>query len=98
MRKLPRSARWEGVHCSFPRGSVVENLPANARDAGLDPWVRETPWRRRWIPTPVFLPGIACLDTVTLAGTRYSAGYLCTTLVAEHTWCSLPLVHTTSGT
>ena len=23
----------------------------------LDPWVRKTPWRRKWQPTPVFLPG-----------------------------------------
>ena len=24
---------------------------------GFDPWVRKTPWRREWLPTPVFLPG-----------------------------------------
>ena len=23
----------------------------------LDPWVRKTPWRRAWEPTPVFLSG-----------------------------------------
>ena len=23
----------------------------------LDLWVREIPWRRKWQPTPVFLPG-----------------------------------------
>ena len=23
---------------------------------GLDPWVGKTPWRRKWQPTPVFLP------------------------------------------
>ena len=22
-----------------------------------DPWVRKIPWRRKWQPTPVFLPG-----------------------------------------
>ena len=22
-----------------------------------DPWIRKTPWRREWLPTPVFLPG-----------------------------------------
>ena len=48
---------------------VVKNLAGNAgdvRDAGLipgsgryrfDPWVRKIPWRRKWQPTPVFLPG-----------------------------------------
>ena len=24
---------------------------------GVDPWVGKIPWRRRWQPTPVFLPG-----------------------------------------
>ena len=23
----------------------------------FDPWVRKIPWRRKWHPTPVFLPG-----------------------------------------
>ena len=23
----------------------------------LDPWVRRIPWRRKWQPTPVILPG-----------------------------------------
>ena len=24
---------------------------------GLDPWVRKIPWRMKWQPTPIFLPG-----------------------------------------
>ena len=38
---------------------VVKNLPANAGDMrfGLDPWVGKIPWRRKWQPTPVFVPG-----------------------------------------
>ena len=38
---------------------VVKNLPANAGDMrfGLDPWVGKSPWRRKWQPTPVFVPG-----------------------------------------
>ena len=27
------------------------------RGRRFDPWVRKTPWRRKWRPTPVFLPG-----------------------------------------
>ena len=27
------------------------------RRPGLDPWVRKIPWRRKWQPTPVLLPG-----------------------------------------
>ena len=45
---------------SFPGGTVVENLPGNAEDArdacGFDSWVGKIPWRRKWQPTPVFLP------------------------------------------
>ena len=42
----------------FPSDSVVKNMPANAGDIGeFDPWVRKIPWKRKWQPTPVFLPG-----------------------------------------
>ena len=27
------------------------------RKLRFDPWVRKIPWRRKWQPTPVFLPG-----------------------------------------
>ena len=27
------------------------------RRRGFDPWVGKIPWRREWLPTPVFLPG-----------------------------------------
>ena len=27
------------------------------RRPGFDPWVKKIPWRRKWQPTPVFLPG-----------------------------------------
>ena len=39
---------------------VVRNPPACAgdrRDHGFDPWVGKNSWRRKWQPTPVFLPG-----------------------------------------
>ena len=45
----------------FPGGLVVKNLSANAGDIrGLwifSPWVGKIPWRRKWQPTPGFLPG-----------------------------------------
>ena len=34
------------VCMGFPGGSVVKNLPANARDT-FDPWVGKIPWRRK---------------------------------------------------
>ena len=36
----------------FPGGTVVKNLHAN----GFDPWDEKIPWRKKWQPTPVFLP------------------------------------------
>ena len=39
---------------------VVKNLPCQCREherSRFDLWVRKTPWRRAWQPTPVFLPG-----------------------------------------
>ena len=44
----------------FPYGSVVKNTPANvgaAGDVGLIPQSGRSHWRRKWQPTPVFLPG-----------------------------------------
>ena len=34
----------------------------------FDPWVRKIPWKRKWQPTPVFLPGKS-------HGQRSLAGY-----------------------
>ena len=38
---------------------VVLDLPANAGDMkhGFNPWVGKIPWRRKWQPALVFLPG-----------------------------------------
>ena len=41
----------------FPHGSVVKNMPANAADVGSIPGLGRFLWRRKWQPTPVFLPG-----------------------------------------
>ena len=46
-------------HWGFPCGSVVKNLPASAGDLGLIPESGKIPSRRKWQPTPVFLPGKA---------------------------------------
>ena len=36
---------------------MVKNPPANAGDEGLIPALGRFPWRRKWRPTPGFLPG-----------------------------------------
>ena len=35
---------------------MVKHLPT-MRETGFDPWVEKILWRRKWQPTPVFLPG-----------------------------------------
>ena len=65
-----------GSHYSmgFLRGLAGKNPPPNTgrhagrRRCGFDPWVRKIPWRRKWQPTPVFLPG-------KFHGQRSLAGY-----------------------
>jgi len=49
---------------------VVDNLPANAGDVrdSFDPWVGNIPWRKKWQPTPGYLPGKS-------HGQRSLAGY-----------------------
>ena len=46
----------EGIP-SFPGGSEVKASAWNEGDPGLTPWVGKIPWRRKWQPTPVLLPG-----------------------------------------
>ena len=36
---------------------MVKNPSAKCRRCRFDPWVGNIPWRRKWQPTPVFLPG-----------------------------------------
>ena len=45
------------MECGFPGGPVVKNPPANAGEGGSFPWIRKIPWRKNWLPIPVFLPG-----------------------------------------
>ena len=40
----------------FVVAQTVKNLPA-MQGCRFNPWVRKTPWRNEWLPTPVFLPG-----------------------------------------
>ena len=44
------------AHKGFPSGSVVKDLPA-MQEMQVQSLGQEIPWRRKWQPTPVFLPG-----------------------------------------
>jgi len=41
----------------FRGGSDSKESTCNAGRLWFDPWVGKIPWRREWLPTPVFLPG-----------------------------------------
>jgi len=40
----------------FPRWFSDKESAHQCRRHGFNPWVRKIPWRRKWQPTPVFLP------------------------------------------
>ena len=40
------------INKSFPGGTVVKDMPDNRKRK-----IRKIPWRRKWLPTPVILPG-----------------------------------------
>ena len=49
----------------FPGGSDGKEPTCQCRrwkKCGFNPWVRKIPWRRKWQPTPVFLPGKSHMD------------------------------------
>ena len=46
---------WE-LRMGLPRFSDKES-PCQCRICGFHPWVKKISWRRKWQPTPVFLPG-----------------------------------------
>ena len=45
------------VGLDFPGDSDGKSICLQSRRPGFDPWVGKIPWRRKWQPTPVFLPG-----------------------------------------
>ena len=51
---------WFMVFCQFQAYStVIQRLHLSPSLSGprFDPWIGKIPWRRKWQPTPVFLPG-----------------------------------------
>ena len=51
----------------FPGGSDSKESACQGRKPAFDPWIRKIPWRREWLPTPVFLPG-ECYGQRSLVG------------------------------
>ena len=59
---------WREYCTSFPCRSVGKESTFNVGDPGFDSWVGKIPWRRKWQPITVFLPGKS-------HGQRSLAGY-----------------------
>ena len=62
---LPLALNHSKYTPGLPGGLKVKNPPAHV---GTNPWVGKILWRRKWHPTPVFLPG-------NFHGQRSLAGY-----------------------
>ena len=68
---------------------VGKNPPANAgdiREASFDLWVRKFPWRRKWQPTPVFLPGKSHGQRSLVGYSPYGCKESDTTEVTQHAY------------
>ncbi|XDA72500.1 hypothetical protein R6Z07M_002768 [Ovis aries] len=59
---------WIPIFKGFPGGAEVKASACNLGDLGSIPRSARFPWRRKWQPTPVFLPGES-------HGRRSSVGY-----------------------
>ena len=56
MSKFP-SLNKDTNYIGLPRWLSGKESTCQCRRPGFDPWVGKIPWRRKWQPTPVFLPG-----------------------------------------
>ena len=45
------------LYFGFPWWLRQERIHLQCKRLRFDPWVRKIPWRKEWLPTPVFLPG-----------------------------------------
>ena len=51
------SKNFSLLHCGLPRWLSSKEYACNAKDVGAIPVLKRSPWRRKWQPKPVFLPG-----------------------------------------
>ena len=47
---------WAQAGSAVPTWLSGKEFTCNVGGWGFDPWVEKIPWRRKWQPTPVFLP------------------------------------------
>ena len=51
------AAAAAGIKYELPRWLSGKESACQCRRREFDPWVRKISWRRKWQPTPIFLPG-----------------------------------------
>ena len=58
-QKVPKIKTWICCVPGLPSlvAQMVKNVGWQCRRPGFSPWVGKIPWRRKWQPTPVLLPG-----------------------------------------
>ena len=47
-------SQWLRIHCQYRRHGFDTWVDSTCQ---CNPWVGKIPWRKKWQPTPVFLPG-----------------------------------------
>ena len=73
--------RFGGREQCLPRWLSGKESACQCRRLGFHPWIRKIPWRRKWQPTPVFLPKKS-------HGQRSLAGYNPWSHRVRHDWLS----------
>ena len=69
---------------------MVKNVPS-VQETSFDPWIRKIPWRRKWLPTQVLLPG-------EFHGQRSLVDYSPWGCRVRHDWVTSTLTHTHTHT
>ena len=83
---------------------MVKDPPANARDErGIEfhPWLGKIPWRRKWQPIPVFLPGESHAQRILVGCSSLSLKELNMTEATQHADFPsrlIPFTHASSDT
>ena len=57
MAAHPSILAWRSPWTEEPGGSDSKEFACQCGRPRFEPWVGNIPWRREWLPTPVFLPG-----------------------------------------
>ena len=65
---LTKTDLTSGKKLGLPRWLSGKESACQCRRCGFNPWAGKIPWKRKWQPTPVFLPGKSY-------GQRSLAGY-----------------------